>query len=355
MPAIWASSERPLFVRTVWVDGMRHAILSPDDPVVNPRLHLRCRPRTSTETSYAAKHQPVESRVDRLNSCLVNLHMVVKKSLSNSEISSRIVRRRSAPPRARTCTERNDGLLEIYVDESSDESSDVARQDHRGTLENEKTTRPTFDRDSGSVERSSRSQRDPFSATEANKRTDGRSPDASWNPLSERVLQWLDLFGRARDYEPKERDLEESSGTEEERRRWRSAANRRRQLSQTRESSALATRERIIVQNYKLRKSYKLECTTKATSETRAARKSSSRKDTLEARIRRGDEDTKHRILAREEEEEGEEEEEDLKDKSRDDLMVVWSPPGRLQLHIIMPSFNSVEKRSSSLESLACD
>jgi hypothetical protein len=50
-------------------------------------------------------------------------------------------------------------------------------------------------------------------------------------------------------------------------------------------------------------------------------------------------------------------EEDDLKneDQSRDDVLAMWSPPGRLQLHIVMPSFNSIEKHTSSLESLACD
>lgn len=35
MPAIWSSSERPTFVPTVIIDGIRHAILSPDDPFLN--------------------------------------------------------------------------------------------------------------------------------------------------------------------------------------------------------------------------------------------------------------------------------------------------------------------------------
>lgn len=33
-PVRWSSSERPLSVRTVWVKGVRHAILSTDDPLV---------------------------------------------------------------------------------------------------------------------------------------------------------------------------------------------------------------------------------------------------------------------------------------------------------------------------------
>lgn len=349
MPAIWASSERPLFVRTVWVDGMRHAILSPDDPVVNPRLHPR-RPRTSTDASYVAKHQSIESRIDRLNSCLVNLHVVVEKNFPDGKVSQRIARRQSAPPCARTaCTERSNGLLEIYVndfDESLDESAglDETRQDHRSTLENEKTY-PTngtdsVNRDSDNIESySSRSQR-----------ADGRSSaDMNWNPLSERVLQWLNLSGRVGTYEAEKQDPEKRSRTsEEDRRRWRSAVRRRRHISQTRESSALATRERIVVQNYKLRKNCKLDCVTKAMSEAKSMRKRSSKKDTIEDQVRREGEiaESKNRVAE-------EEDEEDLKRESeaRDDLVAVWSPPGRLHLRVVMPSFNS--KHSSSLESLA--
>ncbi|XP_049855422.1 uncharacterized protein LOC126335989 [Schistocerca gregaria] len=42
MPARWASSQRPLLVRTVWVDGARHAILSADDPAAHGTPAARC-------------------------------------------------------------------------------------------------------------------------------------------------------------------------------------------------------------------------------------------------------------------------------------------------------------------------
>ncbi|XP_049948218.1 basic proline-rich protein-like [Schistocerca serialis cubense] len=42
MPARWASSQRPLLVRTVWVDGARHAILSADDPAAHGPPAVRC-------------------------------------------------------------------------------------------------------------------------------------------------------------------------------------------------------------------------------------------------------------------------------------------------------------------------
>ncbi|KAL6257043.1 hypothetical protein P5V15_011978 [Pogonomyrmex californicus] len=344
MPAIWASSERPLFVRTVWVDGMRHAVLSPDDPVVNPRL--RRHPRASAEKSFPAKHRQTDVGLDRLNSCFMNLHVVVEKNFPDKKIPPRIVRRQSAPPCTRTCGEKAGGLLEIYM-------NDIDKLDERHencqTLENEETTFPTSessDYDSG-VGQSLRLQRDAFSTMTECKQID-RSSDAHWNPLSERVLQWLDLSGRSQDYE-----LEVESGENpkvQEGRRWSVARRRRRRhLSQTREDSGFMERERIVVQNYKLQKNCKLECVTKATEMKFARKRSSKMKD----KMKEDDARKEERIEARA----PRAEENDLRneDESRDDRSAVWSPPGRLQLHIVMPSFNSVEKCASSLESLACD
>ncbi|XP_053609609.1 uncharacterized protein LOC128674761 [Plodia interpunctella] len=50
MPALWQSSQRPMYVRTVWVDGFRHAILSHDDPYVLKAKKRR--PHSSASTSF---------------------------------------------------------------------------------------------------------------------------------------------------------------------------------------------------------------------------------------------------------------------------------------------------------------
>lgn len=311
---------------------MRHTVLSPDDPVVNPRL--RRHPRTSMEKSFPAKHQQTEARLDRLNSCFMNLHVVVEKNFPDSKIPPRIVRRQSAPPCTRMCSEKTGGLVEIYVNDKLDEDRVNCQ-----TLENEETTFPTSESfDYNSVGQSLRLQQDAVSTMTECKQAD-RSSD--WNPLSERVLQWLDLSGKAQDYEV-ETGSEENPRMREDR-RW-GAARRRRHLSQTREGSMLTERERVVVQNYKLQKNFKLEC------ETKFARKRLSRvRDKTEEDELRKEESSKTRATSAEED--------DLRneDESRDDRSTVWSPPGRLQLHIVMPSFNSVEKRASSLESLACD
>lgn len=316
---------------------MRHAVLTPDDPVVNPRL--RRHPRTPAEKSFPAKHQQPEARLDRLNNCFMNLHVVVEKNFPDSKIPPRFARRQSAPPCARMRAEKTGGLLEIYMKDVG--KLDEDRVDYQ-TSKNAETTFPTGESfDYGNVGQSLRLQRDAFSTTMECKQAD-RSSDAHWNPLSERVLQWLDLSGRAQDYEL-ETGSEESPRVREDR-RW--SARRRRHLSQTREGSLFAERERVVVQNYKLQKNFKLEC------ETKFARKRQPRKDKVEEDGGRKDESVGSKPQAA-----GTEEDDDLKNEneSQEDRSAAWSPPGRLQLHIVMPSFNSVEKRASSLESLACD
>lgn len=314
---------------------MRHAVLSPDDPVVNPRL--RRHPRTPMEKSFPVKHQQAETRLDRLNSCFMNLHVVVEKNFPDSKMPPRIARRQSAPPCTRMCTEKTGSLLKIYMNDV--EKLDEARVNYQ-ILKDEEPTFPSESFGYSSVERSLRLQRDAFSAMTECKQAD-RPSDAHWNPLSERVLQWLDLSGRAQDYELE--NPEEVPRAREDR-RW--SARRRRHLSQTREGSLFAERERVVVQNYKLQKNFKLECETKF-----ARRRLSRAKGKSEEDGARKEEsvDSKARAASAEED--------DLKNEteSQDDRSAAWSHSGRLQLHIVMPSFSSAEKRASSLESLACD
>lgn len=380
MPAIWASSERPLFVRTVWMDGVRHAVLSPDDPVVvNPRL--RRRPRTSEEKRdllAMRQRQMQETRLDRLNSCFMNLQVVVEKNFPDNgnegSPSTRLVRRRSAPPCTRMCAEKaGSSLLEIYVNEIDDKSDEDDRESRR-SLEKEERIVPTvgetaFARNPD-VGRALYLRRGTFPAITECKQVEGSS-DAYWNPLSERVLQWLDLSGRAHDYEP-EVESDEGSRYENEdaRGRWGSAVRRRRRrmrhLLRRRESSVSAERERrVAVQNYKLQKNCKLERVARATveNETKFARKRLSRINDAtgreEARKKestaRGASSDVSKDRASSADESDPRNENDSQDE-REDLLTVWTPPGRLQLHIVMPNFNSVvEKRASSLESLVRD
>lgn len=53
MPVLWQSSQRPMYIRTVWVDGLRHAILNNDDPHLL-KLSKRRRPYSSASTTTKA-------------------------------------------------------------------------------------------------------------------------------------------------------------------------------------------------------------------------------------------------------------------------------------------------------------
>lgn len=340
MPAIWSSSERPLFVRTVWLDGIRHAILSPDDPVVNPRL--RQRPQTSKEKSFSITHQQTETKLDRLNSCFMNLHVVVEKNFPDDKISPRAVHRQpSASSCTRICTDKTGDLLEIYM-------NDIGKLDE---VREEEIILPTVFDYNSNIDQSVYLQQDTFSNTMECKQAD-KTCDAHWNPLSERVLQWLDLSGKAQDYELEAES--EGSSKLEYGRRW-SAASRRKRFPSRRESSVLAEKERIVVQNYKLQqKNCKLECLMKAI-ETKLARKRSSKlNDTMMDEARK--EENLARVLSgvsKNHVASAEENDSKNEGESRDNILAVWSPPGRLQLHVVMPNLNS-EKRASSLESLIC-
>ncbi|VVC90829.1 unnamed protein product [Leptidea sinapis] len=87
MPALWQSSQRPMYVRTVWVDGFRHAILTHDDPCYL-KLSAKRRPHSS------ASHQKLTTKIrnnrfsyreNDLESCLSRSHLVIEKPI-NREI-----------------------------------------------------------------------------------------------------------------------------------------------------------------------------------------------------------------------------------------------------------------------------
>lgn len=343
MPAIWASSERPLFVRTVWVDGMRHAILSPDDPVVNSRL--RQRPQTSKEESYPTKPQQIETKLNHLSNCFMNLHVVVENSFPDNKNIVRFTRRQSAPPRTRISTEKTEGILEIYVNNIDKSNEDI---ENCRILGEEEPSSPIDDSVSNFNTNTEQtcSQQDMFSTTTEYKQINATS-EVQWNPLSERVLQWLDLSGKAQDYE-----FEIESKPEDDR-RWNSV-KRRRYLSRRQDISSLAEKERTIMQNYKLQKNCKLEHMTKI--ETKFARMGlSKRKSTMKDEMRKKENIAYILSEASKDQVSSNIEKDILKNESQNNLLTVLSPPGRLQLHIVMPSFNSAEKCTSSLESLTCD
>ncbi|KAJ2949281.1 hypothetical protein O0L34_g6231 [Tuta absoluta] len=167
MPALWQSSQRPMYVRTVWVGGFRHAILTHDDPYFikntnNPRPHS-----SATCSSKSRKRNPRRDS-DNLEDCLRKFNFVVK---------SKEVRQRPKTGRYRADVESLD-LTD--VDQSEDGFLIKASQQPIYELE---TSRSKFD----SVYLSMRTLKSNRTA-----RTDVKEN----TELSERVLQWLDLAGK---------------------------------------------------------------------------------------------------------------------------------------------------------------
>lgn len=190
-PARWQSSQRPLFVRTVWVNGLRHAVLSADDPL------FRCRgPVVSSSGRRSGSCSSVSTVTSSssgsahscdLEHCLIKLQLVIpsdkSQTKSNTPTSSR--HRRSS------CRFRQDIGPCCEGHQDSEESISVGAAsvvgDHR---------RPYVPYVIPSSSEEERDQ-DPVDHTWLACDVESHLPSQQLNPLSERVLQWLDLVGRS--------------------------------------------------------------------------------------------------------------------------------------------------------------
>lgn len=189
MSAIWSSSERPMSVRMVWLDGVRHAILSQDDPLISTRM-WRQRPQTSPMTknnNYSLKlHKLTQTSSSPFKSCFMNLHLFAKKSDAGQACKAlpSLCRRQSAPSCSRLYVSNLTGssVLEdfklIEEVEPSTIQLDLRIHDHVFAK------RPFFSKLSNDVVIKFKTRQNP------------PSDMCRLNTLSERVLRWLDLSGR---------------------------------------------------------------------------------------------------------------------------------------------------------------
>lgn len=191
-PARWQSSERPLFVRTVWVNGLRHAVLSAEDPL------FRCRdPVVSSSSRRSGSCSSVSTVTSSssgsahscdLEHCLIKLQLVISsdksQTKSNTPTSSR--HRRSS------CRFRQDIEPCCEGHQDSEESVSVGAAsvvgDHR---------RPYVPYVIPSSSEEERDQDPVEDHTWLASDVESHLPSLQLNPLSERVLQWLDLVGRS--------------------------------------------------------------------------------------------------------------------------------------------------------------
>uniref|UniRef100_A0A2H1VQ25 SFRICE_012579 n=1 Tax=Spodoptera frugiperda TaxID=7108 RepID=A0A2H1VQ25_SPOFR len=158
---LWQSSQRPMYVRTVWVGDYRHAILTHDDPYLLKLHAKRRRPNSSASCTTASSR--LSQRSDDLQECLRKLNLVLKSD--KSRINKRPV------------TGDIERLNLHGVDQDYDDELIVRASAHT-------------DSNDGNYDSLNINMRN----LRANKTA---RVDAKENTeLSERVLQWLDLAGK---------------------------------------------------------------------------------------------------------------------------------------------------------------
>ena len=373
MPAIWSSSERPISVRTVWVDGVRHAILTSDDPAALMNSRIRRRSQTSSRNSQKAyplnyhrrRDSFDDSSAESLGSCFVKLHVVVDKRECENDTSARIIHRQSAPPQCnRGIAQNSRNLLELRLSgvlnfttdsaESHDSTGGVSnRSTRRSSRDSSNTTKknfiPTFNNlTKETIDSCTDCTNSSPYVTELEEGL-RKTPEILSNRLSERVLQWMDLSGRVMDYrceEDKERALKERISNSA---RYKSSCFKKE----------FSTKEQVVVQNYKMQTDRKLldsEAREIRVSKVIRRRISKERDDfakismpnakinQLQSSVRRDVEPNETSQNSR-----GEFRCETETQKS------LWSSLGRPQLHIFMPDLNSSGEDTSSEVSMTKD
>ncbi|XP_043278624.1 uncharacterized protein [Venturia canescens] len=351
MPAIWSSSERPMSVRTVWVDGVRHAILSSDDPagISYPRVRRHSAKSTSTKKTYPRLNLRcrVDSFEDRrtsesLDSCFVNLQVVVNEPAERAT-ERRIARRQSAPSycnRRGTVQSNSRNFIEFRLDEvlnySEDRTCRASRQSSRKRETDSGPGRTDYSQNNLISSEIKTSKKSLFECDRHCRRYSEeitQTPETPSNLLSERVLQWMDLSGRTVNVPSDEDKLGDVK------------INSSKPKFSKRDCNEMATKEQVVVQNYKIQTENKLEeLSTRRTRSKGPSSKDRSDKSTVntcakiqETNVNDDCDDTKipSKIENRK-----------TSTRSKEPALIA-----RPQLHIFMPDLNSSGDDTSSEES----
>lgn len=338
MPAIWSSSERPISVRTIWVDGIRHAILSPDDPLIHSES--RRRSRISRNKTYSTEYQQLESRLDRLNSCFTNLQMVVKKNLSETKTtSSSMYRKLSAPPCSRISTSISDNsIIESLLNDNKKIKKKYgcykAVKENSNFIIDNHLFKNNIDREKTESESNFK-----LNITEC--RNIEETSDVFWNPLFERVLQWLDFSGRTQNFMNDFEDHPTEKIIDEEKQKWSLTKRRMPHLK------CDYFEKKETMRNYKLRKESNLENFKREENKITQSRflKIKNTKEEIQEfneTLNSGETFIKSN-------------EEELENRMKEKVSsTIMSSPGRLKLHIVIPNL-AYKENMSSQESLIDD
>ncbi|KPJ19942.1 hypothetical protein RR48_04103 [Papilio machaon] len=160
MPALWQASQRPMYIRTVWIDGFRHAILTHDDPHYIELNSKRRRPHSSASFNPKRKAQGSRLSYRTDSNSIRNLDLVIRSD------------------KIRFAQEADIEKLNFTEIETEDES---ILSESSSTFCDFDNLKSKFESTGMRVVRSNRT---------------GRIDVRENNDLSDRVLQWLDLAGK---------------------------------------------------------------------------------------------------------------------------------------------------------------
>lgn len=182
MPALWESSERPMYIKTVWVDGFRHAILTHDDPYLLKLNAKKKRPHSSAscagKSNYDSKFTNRKFRKtrlseneDQLGECLKKLNFVINNN--RTSVKNKF-------------TLKNENKNQEHIEELNLKLLETESEDELVLKANAQRLNE-FD--------TSRSKFAEMKTVRSNRtaRTENNNEN---HELSERVLQWLDLAGK---------------------------------------------------------------------------------------------------------------------------------------------------------------
>lgn len=356
MPPIWSSSERPISVKTVWVDGIRHAILSHDDPFLN--IKSRKRPQTSVTKNkgYPTKFEPYKSNSENFENFLdnnfLNLRVAVEKKQPQKKLEQNLIRRQSAPCSKRSSWRDSDlqmnsilNLIKNYKQEVKYKTDYLYEEDlfqSETLLSLRKLFDDDFDKKIPLEKRSSKSSSSINLDSKESKSdlTESKKLEESHlNPLSERVLQWLDLSGKVRD---NKNEKVVSSKELQKLKENREVNFIRKNIPLSKHGNSAS----VSIQSYRLEEEEKEIETIKKIMKRRLFKTKDSQDSVAVGEFESQCLEDLFKV--------------DLKNTGEISKVVnsekeaTWTPPGKPELHIFMPYLKSADKYSSQ-ESLLYD
>lgn len=162
MSCRWESSKRPLFVKSVWLNGYRHAILSNEDPILKKNIQS---PRPPSVLNSDKRERP-KSKTNGEQLTIPTVQLLLENVQRLKQESDKINKRPTKERLQKSLT------FDVIMKNEMNKSAKVCEIN----LDNEKTLYSSFSCEKAGF------HSDRF--------------EQSSNSLTERVLLWLDLAGK---------------------------------------------------------------------------------------------------------------------------------------------------------------